>query len=72
MPNAIASPDLERTIELWASAHAFLEDIKTARLTFPNPDLKIEKRNGVPPQATYWVSLDLDNSLADDEPSIFG
>lgn len=67
--NAIVSPDLDRTIELWASTHAFLEDIKTARLTFPNPDLKIEKRNGVPAPASYWESLDLERSLADDDPS---
>jgi hypothetical protein len=67
--DAIASPDLDRTIELWASTHAFLEDIKNARLTFPNPDLKIEKRNGVPAPATYWESLDLAKSLAEDDPS---
>jgi hypothetical protein len=67
--NAIVSPDLDRTIELWASTHAFLEDIRTARLTFPNPDLRIEKRNGVPAPATCWESLDLANSLAEDDPS---
>jgi hypothetical protein len=70
--SAIALPDLDRTIELWASTHAFLEDIKTARLTFPNPDFKIEIRNGVPAPATYWESLDLENSLTDDNSSILG
>ncbi|MBX9822588.1 MAG: Fic family protein [Afipia birgiae] len=68
---AIASPDLDRTIELWASTHAFLEDIETARLTFPNPMLKIEKRNGVPAPETYWEALDLASSVTD-EASIFG
>lgn len=69
--NAIVSPDLDKTIELWASTHAFLEDIETARLTYPNPDLKIEKRNGVPAPETYWEALDLASSITDG-PSIIG
>jgi hypothetical protein len=67
--DAIVSPDLDRTIELWASTHAFLEDVTTAQLTFPNPDLKIEKRIGVPAPATYWESIDFARSLADEDPA---
>lgn len=70
--NAIVSPDLDRTIDLWASTHAFLEDIENARLTSPNPDLKIERRRGVPAPAEYWEALDLKHSLGDDASSLFG
>ncbi|MGY3610956.1 MULTISPECIES: Fic family protein [unclassified Bradyrhizobium] len=62
--NAIASPDLDRTIDLWASTHAFVDDDeRDAKLTFPNADLKIERRNGIPAPSTYWEAVDLRNSL---------
>jgi hypothetical protein len=76
--NAIVSPDLDRTIDLWASTHAFLEDIENARLPSPNPDLKIERRReierrrGIPAPAEYWEVLDLKRSLGDDALSLFG
>ncbi len=53
-------------------SHAFLEDIETARLTFPNPDLKIEKRNGVPAPGTYWEALYLAGSIFTEGTSIIG
>jgi Fic/DOC family len=70
--HSIVSPDLNRTIELWASTHAFLEDIKNARLTSPNPDIKIETRNGIPAPVEYWEARDLESTLDDDQTSTFG
>jgi len=71
--NAIASSNLDETIDLWATTHAFLEDNdRDARLTFPNPDLKIERRAGIPAPTTYWEAVDLRNSLSDNDVSIFG
>lgn len=70
--HSIVSPDLNRTIELWASTHAFLEDIKNARLTSPNPDIKIETRNGIPAPVEYWEARDLESTLNDDQTSTFG
>jgi hypothetical protein len=63
---AIALPDLDKTIDLWASTHAFLEDDLDAKLSFPNADIKIERRNGIPAPASYWEAVDLRNSLGDD------
>ncbi|QOZ23820.1 Fic family protein [Bradyrhizobium sp. CCBAU 51753] len=70
--HSIVSPDLNRTIELWASTHAFLEDIKNARLTSPNADLRIEVRNGIPAPVEYWETRDLENTLEDDQTYNFG
>ncbi|MCC8978559.1 Fic family protein [Bradyrhizobium acaciae] len=70
--HSITSPDLNRTIELWASTHAFLEDVKNARLTSPNADLRIEVRNGIPAPAEYWETRDLESTLEDDQTSNFG
>lgn len=64
---AIASPDLDKTIDLWASTHAFVDDDeRDAKLTFPNANIKIERRNGIPAPESYWEAVDLRNSLGDD------
>ncbi len=71
--NAIASPDLDKTIDLWASTHAFLDDDpRDARLTYPSADMKIERRGGIPAPSSYWEAVDLRNSLGGDEISSFG
>lgn len=71
--NAIAAPDLDKTIDLWASTHAFIDDDeRDARLTFPNADIKIERRNGIPAPSSYWEAVDLRNSLGGDDISMFG
>lgn len=54
----IAEPDLNRTIELWASTHAFLEDERDAQFTSPDPTAKIEWRDGIPAPASYWKAVD--------------
>lgn len=71
--SAITSPDLDKMIDLWASTHAFVDDDeRDAKLTFPNADLAIERRNGIPAPASYWEAVDLRNSLGDDDISVFG
>lgn len=71
--DAIASPDLDKTIDPWASTHAFIDDDeRDARLTFPNADIKIERRNGIPAPSSYWEAVDLRNSLGGDDISMFG
>ncbi len=70
----IADPDIGRTIELWATTHAFLEDERNARLTEPSSDARVEWRKGIPAPASYWAELDLEAQLADgsDAASLFG
>nr|WP_250807438.1 Fic family protein [Neorhizobium tomejilense] len=60
----ISDPSLERTVDIWASSHAFLENEKDAQFTPPNPDAIIEWRNGVPAPEEYWSNLDMETSLA--------
>ena len=62
----IASPDLDETLRLWASTHAFLEDEKNARFTDPNVNVDIVWRRGIPAPASYWQELDLTAQLQDD------
>ena len=54
----IATDDLNRTIEIWASTHAFLEDERDAQFTDPDPTAKIEWRDGIPAPASYWKVLE--------------
>lgn len=63
----IASGDLDETLALWASTHAFLEDERDARLTRPDPQAEIVWRKGVPAPASYWADVDLRAQLADDD-----
>lgn len=71
--DAIALPDLDATIDMWASTHAFVdEDERDAKLTFPNAGIKIERRGGIPAPASYWEAVDLRNSLGGDGMSMFG
>lgn len=55
----VASSNLNETIVLWASTHAFLEDENHARLTMPSPDAVVEWRRGIPAPAAYWRERDL-------------
>ncbi|WP_426408067.1 hypothetical protein [Bradyrhizobium ganzhouense] len=71
--DAIASPDLDKTINLWASTHAFVDDDpRGARLTYPNADIEIERRSGIPAPSSYWEAVDLRNSLGGDDISTLG
>jgi Fic family protein len=60
----IMDHDINRTIALWASTHAFLEDEQNARLTMPSADIPIAWRNGIPAPASYWADLDLEAQLS--------
>lgn len=62
----IASPDLDETLRLWATTHAFLEDDKNARFTDPNVNVDIVWRRSIPAPASYWQELDLTAQLQDD------
>lgn len=68
----IVSEDLDRTVDLWASTHAFLEDERGAKLTAPDPDVRIVWRNGLPAPEAYWNEVDLEATLNDDTASIMG
>lgn len=65
----IADPSLDRTVELWASTHAFLENEKDAQFTDPDPNASIEWRRGIPAPASYWAMLELESKLTDAEDS---
>jgi hypothetical protein len=69
----IVSPNLDETISIWASTHAFLEDERGARLTDPNPSVEIEWRGGLPAPKSYWTSVDLEAQIddVDDLPPAF-
>ncbi len=62
----IASANLDETLRLWASTHAFLEDEKNARFTEPSPDVDIVWRHGIPAPSSYWADVDLAAQLQDD------
>jgi hypothetical protein len=65
----IAEQSLDRTIEVWASSHAFLENEKDAKFTPPNQSATIEWRDGIPAPAEYWETIDLNKKLAEAEAS---
>ena len=62
---AIAPHDLDETLRVWATTHAFLEDGRNARLTSPDPAAAVEWRNGIPAPVAYWADLDLQAALDD-------
>ena len=66
----IATDDLNRTIEIWASTHAFLEDERDAQFTDPDPTGKIEWRDGIPAPASYWKVLEERQKAADTDSNL--
>ena len=66
----IVSDDLNETLRLWASTHAFLERDDTARLTNPDPAAVIEWRGGIPAPSSYWQERDLAAQLEPEADSI--
>jgi Fic/DOC family len=57
---ACVSEDFEEALDLWAGAHAFLEDGRHVVFAVPEQPLDIEWRNGIPASASYWRALDHD------------
>jgi hypothetical protein len=68
----IAHPSLERTVDIWASCHAFLENERDAHFTPPDPDAEIEWRDGIPAPVEYWQNLDLEASMTRAENTASG
>jgi hypothetical protein len=68
----IVDPSLDRTVEIWASCNAFLENEKDAHFTPPDPDSVIEWRDGIPAPTEYWESLDLEAALSRAENTAAG
>jgi prophage maintenance system killer protein len=44
-------------IRTWATAYAFCENPRQARLTMPNPALAVTERNGVHAPDDYWAAI---------------
>jgi hypothetical protein len=68
----IADPSLERTVEIWASCHAFLENERDAHFTPPDAEAVIEWRDGIPAPSEYWENLDLEAAMSKAENSAVG
>jgi len=51
---ACATNSVQGAIRKWASAYAFCEDVRRARLSMPNPSLVLVERNGLLAPADYW------------------
>ncbi|MCS4089421.1 Fic family protein [Rhizobium sp. BK176] len=68
----ISDPSLDRTVEIWASCHAFLENERDANFTPPDPDAVIEWRDGIPAPSEYWQNLDLEAAMSKAENSASG
>jgi hypothetical protein len=47
----------------WATAYGFCENPRQARLTMPNPALRIEDQNGVYAPEDYWQAISYQNGI---------
>jgi len=54
---ACSAPSADAAINRWAQAYAFCENPRQARLTMPNPALRVTVKGGVPAPDDYWEAL---------------
>jgi hypothetical protein len=54
---ACSAPSTPEAIDLWGKSYAFCEDSRQARLSMPNPALRVTMNQGVPAPDVYWEAL---------------